>query len=85
MLTACQLDPRPGQLPAPAPLFQLAKQAHPLPLGAGAGSRGTAFQLFVSPPALQSRHNHFRSELGQEPVKLRRCGGCRERRYCSPE
>ncbi|PRW59286.1 MYND finger domain-containing isoform B [Chlorella sorokiniana] len=31
------------------------------------------------------RHNHFRSELGQEPVKLRRCGGCRERRYCSQE
>lgn len=31
------------------------------------------------------RHNHFRGETRQPPIKLRRCGGCRQRRYCSAE
>ncbi|KAL4427767.1 hypothetical protein ABPG75_001856 [Micractinium tetrahymenae] len=31
------------------------------------------------------RHNHFVRELGQQRVKLMRCGGCLERRYCGPE
>ena len=31
------------------------------------------------------RHNHFRTALGQERVRLLLCGGCKQRRYCSAE